>query len=360
MKIIHCSDLHLDSKMETNLNKEKARERKNEILITFEKMVNYAKDNDVKIIIIAGDLFDKKNITVKAKKTVRNSIISNPEIDFIYLKGNHDEAGFIDEDEELPQNLKTFNSYNWTTYNYENLTISGIEFGNLENYEIYNSLILEKNKTNIVVMHGQESETDVKDKTEIINIKSLKNKNIDYLALGHIHTYKQEKLDNRGIYCYSGCLEGRGFDECGEKGFVLLELDNNKIKTKFVPFASRTLYEVNVDLTGITESSEIEKKITEQIINIPQTSLVKLVLGGEVEIGEQRDIEYLTKKFESNFYYLKIIDKPHIKIDYMKYQNDISLKGEFIRTVIEQKDLTEEEKSKIISTGIKALSGEDI
>ena len=360
MKIIHCSDLHLDSKMETNLDKEKARERKNEILITFENMVSYARENDVNIIIIAGDLFDKKTITVKAKKTVRNSIISNPEIDFIYLKGNHDEAGFLDEDEELPQNLKTFNSYNWTTYNYDNLTISGIEFGNLENYEIYNSLILEKNKTNIVVMHGQESETDAKDKTEIINLKALKNKNIDYLALGHIHTYKQEKLDNRGIYCYSGCLEGRGFDECGEKGFVLLELDNNTIKTKFIPFASRTLYEVNVDLTGTYDNNEIEKRIIEKIKDIPKTSLVKLVLGGEVEIGEQRDIEYLTKKFESNFYYLKIIDKPHIKIDYMKYQNDISLKGEFIRTVIEQKDLTEEEKSKIISTGIKALSGEDI
>ena len=360
MKIIHCSDLHLDSKMETNLDKEKARERKNEILITFENMVSYARENDVNIIIIAGDLFDKKTITVKAKKTVRNSIISNPEIDFIYLKGNHDEAGFLDEDEELPQNLKTFNSYNWTTYNYDNLTISGIEFGNLENYEIYNSLILEKNKTNIVVLHGQESETDIKDKAEIINLKALKNKNIDYLALGHIHTYKQEKLDNRGIYCYSGCLEGRGFDECGEKGFVLLELDNNTIKTKFVPFASRTLYEVNVDLTGTYDNNEIEKRIIEKIKDIPKTSLVKLVLGGEIEIGEQRDIEYLTKKFESNFYYLKIIDKPHIKIDYMKYQNDISLKGEFIRTVIQQKDLTEEEKSKIISTGIKALSGEDI
>ena len=360
MKIIHCSDLHLDSKMETNLDKEKARERKNEILITFERMVNYAKENEVKVIIIAGDLFDKKTITIKAKNTVKNAIISNPEIDFVYLKGNHDEAGFLDEDEELPQNLKTFNSYNWTTYDYDDLTISGIEFGNVENYEIYNSLILEKNKKNIVVMHGQESETDVKDKAEIINLKALKNKNIDYLALGHIHTYKKGKLDNRGVYCYSGCLEGRGFDECGEKGFVLLELKNDKIKTKFIPFSSRTLYEVNVDLTGITENNEIENKIKDELKDIPQTSLVKLVLGGEVEIGEQRDIEYLTKKFESDFYYLKIEDKPHFKIDYMKYQNDISLKGEFIRTVIDQKDLTEEEKSNIISTGIKALSGEDI
>lgn len=360
MKIIHCSDLHLDSKMETNLDKEKARERKNEILITFERMVNYAKENEVKAIIIAGDLFDKNTVTAKVKNTVKNAIFSNPEIDFIYLRGNHDEASFLDKDEELPSNLKGFNN-EWTTYDeYKDITISGIEFGNKNDYDIYNSLFLEKSKINIVVMHGQESETGVKDKAEIINLKELKNKNIDYLALGHIHSFKIEKLDKRGIYCYSGCLEGRGFDECGEKGFVLLNIEDKKIETEFIPFASRNLYEIHVDITGATENSEIEQRISKKIKNIPEKSLVKIILDGEVEIGEERDIDYLTKKFEPNFYFLKIEDKPKIKIDYMKYKNDISLKGEFIRTVIEQDDLTEEEKSRIISTGIKALSGEDI
>ena len=38
MKIIHCSDLHLDSKMQSNLSKEQAKERRNEILITFQKI----------------------------------------------------------------------------------------------------------------------------------------------------------------------------------------------------------------------------------------------------------------------------------------------------------------------------------
>ena len=128
MKIIHCSDLHLDSKMEANLDKEKARERKNEMLITFENMVKYAKENEVKAIIIAGDLFDKKNVSVKAKKIVQNAIESNPTIDFIYLKGNHDESGFIDEDTEIPKNLLLFNSNGWTTYEYENISITGIEF----------------------------------------------------------------------------------------------------------------------------------------------------------------------------------------------------------------------------------------
>ena len=71
MKIIHCSDLHLDSKMKSNLDSMKAKERRDEILRTYQNMVEYASKNDVKIIIIAGDMFDKKNITVKAKEPVK-------------------------------------------------------------------------------------------------------------------------------------------------------------------------------------------------------------------------------------------------------------------------------------------------
>ena len=359
MKIIHCADLHLDSKMETNLDKEKARERKNEILITYENMVKYARENGVKVIIIAGDLFDKKNVSSKAKKVVENSIESNPEIDFLYLKGNHDEKGFIEDEENIPTNLKLFSAEEWKKYEYGNIEISGIEFGQKSTYELYNSLMLEKNKINIVVMHGQEVESNSKDKTEIVNLKELRNKNIDYLALGHIHSYKKEKLDNRGIYCYSGCLEGRGFDECGAKGFVLLDIENNKIETKFVPFSKRVLYEISVNITGITETNDIENKIQENIKDIPKTSLVKIVLTGETELGSERDIKYLTKKFEQEFYYIKIYDRTKVKIDYMKYKYDATLKGEFIRLVLSQ-DLTDEEKNEIISTGIKALSGEEV
>lgn len=361
MKIIHCSDLHLDSKMETNLTKEKAQERKNEILLTFEKMVKYAKQNEVEVIIIAGDMFDKKNISVKAKKIVKNQIMLNPEIDFLYLKGNHDEESFLQEDEEIPSNLKTFTDKKWTSYNYEdrNIQITGIEFGMQDEYNIYNSLILDKNKINIVVMHGQESKTEIKDKAEIINLKELKNKNIDYLALGHIHTYKQEKLDNRGIYCYSGCLEGRGFDECGEKGFVLLDINNKKITTKFVPISTRVFHEVKVDITGLLENHEIEEKIEKEISQIEKKDFVKIILIGKIDLETQKDVDYLKKKYNDRFYCLKIYDETKLNIDYMKYKHDASLKGEFIRLVLEQ-EMTDEEKGKIINTGIKALLGEEV
>ena len=58
MKIIHCADVHLDSRMLRHLSKEQAKERRNEILNTFGQMVTYAAKNDVAAIIIAGDLFE--------------------------------------------------------------------------------------------------------------------------------------------------------------------------------------------------------------------------------------------------------------------------------------------------------------
>lgn len=358
MKIIHCSDLHLDSKMEANLSKEKAKERKAEILLTFCKLIEYAKENDVKIIIIAGDMFDKKTISVKAKNIVKDAINSNKDIDFIYLKGNHDECAFLEED-EIPENLKMFNNKEWTTYRYENIAITGIELGEKEDYEIYNTLILDKNDTNIVVMHGQESIYEVKDNLEIINLKALKNKNIDYLALGHIHKYKQERLDGRGVYCYSGCLEGRGFDECGEKGFVLLNIEDNKIESRFIPIAKRKIYEIKIDITGCNTTTEVENKIQEKLETIEKTSLIKIILIGKLEIDAERDIDYLVKKYNEIYYFVKIYDETTLKIDYMDYEKDASLKGEFIRLVLTQK-LTEEEKRKIIETGIKALSKEEV
>ena len=361
MKIIHCSDLHLDSKMKSNLDSQKAKERRNEILITYQNMVQYAADNDVKAIIIAGDMFDKKNITMKARNIVLDSINANSQIDFIYLKGNHDEISFIEEIDQIPENLKLFNTKKWQTYRYGNITISGIEFGELNSYEIYSTLILNKNDINKVTLHGKESNYDQKDKSEIINLQELKNKNIDYLALGHIHKFKQGKLDNRGIYCYSGCLEGRGFDECGEKGFVLLDIkeDTKTIESKFIPFAGRILYEIHVDVSNTTTTLETKTKIDEKLKNIEEKALVKIVLEGKVELDSERDISYLEKQYNQIYYFAKIYDETTLKIDYMSYENDISLKGEFIRLVLSQ-NLTEEEQRKIIVTGIKALSGEEV
>ena len=125
MKIIHCADLHLDSKLTSNLSKEQAKERKNEILRTFTRMVDYAENNEVRAILIAGDLFDTRTISATARNLVRDTILAHPAIDFFYLKGNHERDGFVSKLEEIPENLKLFTD-SWRAYPYGDIVISGI------------------------------------------------------------------------------------------------------------------------------------------------------------------------------------------------------------------------------------------
>lgn len=365
MKILHCADLHLDSKMTANLDKEKAKERKAEILTTFVRMVEYAKEHKIEAVLIAGDLFDTATVSATAGKAVYQAIVNHPDITFYYLKGNHDAKGFMDNPEEIPENLKMFGR-DWKSYETgtENtIVITGVELDKENIRSVYHALSLDVTKFNIVMLHGQENTYQAKDKAECVALNELRNKGIDYLALGHVHAYKKEKLDSRGEYCYCGCLEGRGFDECGPHGFVILNIDE-KTKTyehEFVPFAGRTLHCVYADITGCNSTTDIVKVVKDELEKErpEESSLVKLILKGSVDIQCEKDMDFLKKQLEEEFYFLKIYDESKLMVDYGVYSHDVSLKGEFVRTVQGKTDLSEEEKAAIISCGIRLLTGEE-
>ena len=353
--------------MNSYLSDVKAKERKNELLKTFEKMISYAVEEDVYGIIIAGDLFDKKNISSTARNTVMNAVVNNPSLQFYYLRGNHDNTGFWGDLVVLPDNLHIFTE-EWTRYTlFENngrkITLNGVELDDDNSSLIYEGLVLDATDYNIVILHGQES-ANTKKGAAIINLKELRNRYIDYLALGHIHSYKEEQLDARGVYCYSGCLEGRGFDECGEHGFVLLNIDeeNFKCTREFVAFAGRKLYEVEVDISGCMDSLEIADTIGAVIENCcyNRNNLIKIILTGNVAVECDINLEFLSKKFEDEFYYVRIKDESGIEIDFEAYAYDESLKGEFVRLVREDNSLTDEDKKIVIRYGILALRGEEI
>ena len=123
MKIIHCADIHLDSPLNSILSYEKAKVRKREILLSFLSLVDFAVENDVRAVIIAGDLFDSNIISSETEKTLFEKISSDENIDFLYLKGNHDFD--VKFKTELPKNFKMFqNEFN--SFCYDNVCIGGV------------------------------------------------------------------------------------------------------------------------------------------------------------------------------------------------------------------------------------------
>lgn len=355
MKIIHCSDIHLDSALGYNFSAAQAKARNAEICETFSRMVRFAVQEHVRAVLIAGDLFDGSYATAQTSDFVLAQIRSAADVTFFYLRGNHDESRNAFAGQALPENLKTFDNQ-WKKYRCGDVVISAIEPEGTGWFEMYDQLKLDKAETNIVMLHGQVS---AQPGPELIALPKLRNKNIDYLALGHLHGYQKGQLDFDGEYCYSGCLEGRGFDECGEKGFVLLETVGERLHSRFVPFAARKLHELYVDITDAETVTQILSRMEQAASGINPDDFVKFTLRGSYTLQTQKDPVFLQKMLASRFCFVKIKDETRLKIQRESYEFDASLKGEFIRLVLAS-DRSEGEKERIISCGIHALRGEEV
>lgn len=103
--------------------------------------------------------------------------------------------------------------------------------------------------------------------------------------------------------------------------------------------------------------SEIMKKITDSLAEFSSQDIVQVDLTGELSEETEIETESYQSALASEYFYIRVKDKTEVKIDFTKYEKDVSLKGEFIRLVKNQQNLSEEQKTKIIMTGIKALAG---
>lgn len=352
MKLIHASDLHLGSKIESKLLAISS-ERKSAVLNSFRRLIEYAKENNISSILLSGDVFDSDKPFKKDKNEFYALIDKNPEINFYYLKGNHDkEENSIEE----RKNLKEF-SNNWTSYDLgEDVVVSGLEINQTNYSTFYSSLNLDANKVNIVMLHGQESDS-IADGN--IKISKLKDKYIDYLALGHIHKFKEGVIDNRGRYAYSGCLEGRGFDEIGEKGFIEIEVSNKKLSYKFVHFSSRDILEEEVDISGANSQVDICSLIKEKV-SFDKKDIYRISLTGDISYELEFNEDEIANALSGCAYFINIKNKTLPLIDPNKFLNDLSLRGEFIRLVYNDPKLDENSKRKIASLGLKALENREV
>ena len=357
LKLIHCADVHLDAPMETNLSAAQAEQRRGELLETFLELIAYARQAGVRAVLIAGDLFDGARVSATTQDVVFSAMENAPDVDFLLLPGNHDSVTLARLAGSLPPNVVLFGSQ-WESVRYGDVVVSGCEMLQSNCTSLYAGLNLDPELTNIVMLHGQ---LGTRAGMDLVDASQLRGRGIDYLALGHIHAYGQQKLDARGVACYSGCLEGRGFDECGPKGFVELTCENGMVNAEFVPFARRQLHTVTVGITNVenvTTMLDLALKVAASQ-EIPSDSLVKFELQGGYSPDANKDLAYLESSLNREFFFAKVVDKTRLLVDANDFAYDQSLRGAFVRAVMASGE-SEEEKQRIIQCGLRALRGEEV
>lgn len=344
MKFIHTADLHLDSALSSIGDKEKANRRRRELCDAFKRIADFAVSNGIDGIIVAGDLFDTKNATPSAKRQVADVIKSAKGVTFFMLSGNHDGKAFDDDFLKLLPKENVYILQNGVPFKCGEVVIVGFDDG----YDLETLPTFDEQSFNVVVMHGETFCTNAN-----ANAKKLAGKNINYLALGHIHAYSQGKIDKRGKYVYCGCPEGRGFDELGEKGFVIFDTDGN---VDFKPFCERQCREVKVDVTGLDSYVAQFDAVKKAIDKFSSEDMFKVILTGSTEEGQKAETAAIRDKLSDLVFFAKVVDETRLKLDFEKLQKELSLRGEFFR-VASQLKADEKDVAAILKYGFNAMDG---
>lgn len=355
MKILHVADLHLEGGY-NRVGNEKNKLLKEEGLDYFYQTLELAKNEGVSAVLLCGDLFDKLSVRVSTRKLILKQISLLPQIKFFYCLGNHDHKLLFEG--EKPENLIIF-STDFEKYDLGDVVVGGSSVLKFSKRDLVDKIDFEKGKLNILMLHAYLSPSKFDDCLSF-EAKELKNKYIDYLALGHVHTRSDGRIDDRGIWVYSGNGGKYGFGNY-PRGCVLITVNDGKIEWQRRDFVSkRQFLDIYVDISTCKDGRDIENAIKSELSCCKRNDLVRVFLKGEYDEDVYKNIPYLVDKFGDDYFYFDIRDDSKLRIDIERLKNEtLSLKAELIKLVLET-NLSEEEKEKCIKLGISALRGEEV
>ena len=238
MKIVHCSDLHLGKRLSGT--KDYVTKRYMDFFNAFATFVDKVEEIKPDVCLIAGDIFDKKEINpdiLSKTEYLFKRLRDNVKKDIIAIEGNHDNSRILEESwlEYLQeQNILKVFYYNKDFEEKNYLKIDDINFYPVgyPGFMIDEALTklsekLNPQEKNIVIVHtGISGSTNTLPGLVSTSILDLFKDKAIYIAGGHIHsftTYPKEKP----YFFVSGSLEFSNVqnEKSDKKGFILFDTD---------------------------------------------------------------------------------------------------------------------------------------
>lgn len=367
IKILQAGDLHFDTPFK-DLNKNIALISKEELLEVFSKIIDMSMENSVDILLLTGDIFDNLTVNKKTLIFIKNQLERISNIKVFISPGNHD-----------PYNEKSFyKMINWpeNVYifkgNLESIVIEDLKtvvFGAAFNeYHVRKSMIkditVKRDYINIMTIHGDISNTDEGNDYNPITLKDIGSSGLDYIAIGHRHNFSGILRENNTYYAYAGCPQGRGFDELDDKGIIIGEIAKGAVDLRFQRTSKRNYYVKEIDISNSVSYEEVRIKIISSINEEDRkNNLYKIILKGEIESYINLKEEVILDKIKDDFYFVKVIDKTEVKLDFDKISKDYSIKGVYAKKLLEkmeEEDCNKEVLKMALKLGIQCLSYEEV
>ena len=346
IKILHAADFHLDSPFDS-LSDEKARERRREQRDLFLSVAELCEKEQVQAVLLPGDLLDSERSGFETSELLTD-VFGKLKAEIFIAPGNHDFVSHLSPYSTIKftDNVHIFKSSEIESISFpeKGFTVWGAGFTNNTSPPILSGFKADKSTgINLMVLHGDINMP--KSPYNPITEAEVADSNIDYMALGHVHNFSGIRKAGKTYYAYSGCPEGRGFDETGEKGVLLGMVGKDFCDMRFTPLGGRRYEILSVDLSEANDAAEA------LLASLPRDSgrdIYKIILQGEFD--GNLDLNLLRGALADRLYAVTIKDKTRIKRDIWEKAEEDTLKGLFLRSLRRKYDTagTDEERERIV------------
>lgn len=331
VKIIHGADFHLDSPF-SGLSPQHSAQRRSELRQLPRRLADLARAEGADLVLLSGDLLDGQHIYRETAQALAEVLGSIPCPVFL-APGNHDPWSQHSPYASLswPDNVHIFSSQALESVDLPGLgcTVWGRAFcaSHQASSPLEGLSLPRDGRLHLGCFHG-----DVAPQSDYgpISREAIAASGLTYLALGHIHQCSGLQREGDTFWAYPGCPEGRGFDETGEKGVLLVEAEPGQVEARFVPLCQRKYEVLSVDITG---TSDLAGAVQRALPEDAQRHMFRVLLTGE---GESPDLAALERTLAPLCYGLTLQDHTRLPQNLWQRREEDSLTGLFLRAMWEK------------------------
>ena len=346
IRVLHAADLHLDSPFQA-LSREKAAMRRSEQREILSRIAALAMEREADMVLLAGDLFDADSPYSETARLLEQ-VLPGMGVPVFIAPGNHDWYGPRSPWTrlELGENVHVFDSGEIQCVDLPGLNarVWGAAFTGKHRNPPLTGFEAEKDgdTMDIMVLHGEVG--NPASPYGAISEEDIARSGMDYIALGHQHTFSGLLRAGETFYAWPGCPEGRGFDETGEKGVILADIGPDGCRAEFIPLNGRRYEVLDVDLT---DSADHAQTVLDALGRDTSRDVYRICLTGEPEALP--DVQRLQSALEGRFFALQLRDETRLRRDIWEGREILSLRGLFLSKLWQRYEAaeTDEERAAI-------------
>lgn len=302
-KFVHCSDLHIDSPFKgvSGVDPALGERLRDSTLGSFRNIVDLAIREKVDAVIIAGDVFDGTDKSLKAQFKFRGELerLSDEGIPSFVAHGNHDPLDSWSSSMEWPPSVTIFSGEDVQSFpilknGREAARIYGISF---PQRDVFENLAMKFNRRQqegfaVAVLHANVGGNSEHDNYAPCSVEDLSGRGMDYWALGHVHTRQILRPSDPAIV-YPGNSQARNIRETGEKGCCLVTL-RASVPPEVIFYAADVIryFSEQLDISNCSALDKVMESIQSRCEGLSAEAdgrdiIARLTLAGRTPVHEE-------------------------------------------------------------------------